>query len=95
MRREAASACDKRMLRRRVYGADRANPGPQPGRCYVELVGGPLDGMLLDITGWTHDEVGAGAALATGRGQHGVGDRVMYAPRRGDAARFDWCGYCA
>jgi hypothetical protein len=32
---------------RRVYGADHDDPGPRPGRDYAELVGGPLDGLLL------------------------------------------------
>ncbi|TDU80441.1 hypothetical protein EDD91_7292 [Streptomyces sp. KS 21] len=33
------------------------NPDPRPGRAYAELVGGPLDGPLLDITGWPADEI--------------------------------------
>ncbi|MFD4862692.1 hypothetical protein [Streptomyces atratus] len=31
--------------------------GPVPGQCCAELVGGPLDGLLLDITGWTQEEI--------------------------------------
>lgn len=31
----------------------------------AELVGGPLDGLLLDITGWTADEIQTGVALMT------------------------------
>ncbi|MGW2777193.1 hypothetical protein ACWC4C_32600 [Streptomyces olivaceoviridis] len=83
----------EQLLRRRVYGAGHNSPGPRPGRCYAELVGGPLDGMLLDITGWTHDEVGAGVALAAELGQLGVGSRVRYTPRPGEPAWFDWAGY--
>ncbi|GAB1340812.1 hypothetical protein ACE1SV_74020 [Streptomyces sp. E-15] len=45
----------EQLLRRLVYGTRHDGPGPRPGRCYVELVGGPLDGMLLDITGWLGD----------------------------------------
>lgn len=43
------------MRQRRVYGADHddPDPGPRPGHTYRELVGGPLDGLLLDVTGWT------------------------------------------
>ncbi|MGW3498336.1 hypothetical protein [Streptomyces sp. NPDC001020] len=53
------------MLRRRVYGADHDQPGPRPDRRYAELVGGPLNGLLLGITGFTQDEVDTGVALAT------------------------------
>jgi len=83
---------DEQLLRRRVYGADHDHPGPQPGRRYAELVGGPLDGLLLDITGRTRDEPGTGVALSTELGQFGAGGRAMYDPRPGDAARFDWAG---
>ena len=43
---------DERLLRGRVYGHDPTAPeaGPLPGHHYAELVGGPLDGLLLDIT---------------------------------------------
>ncbi|MFH8411226.1 hypothetical protein ACH4FX_41640 [Streptomyces sp. NPDC018019] len=53
------------LLRGRVYGTDfdDPHPGPRPGRTYAELVGGPLDGLLLDITGWTTEEIATGAAL--------------------------------
>jgi hypothetical protein len=44
---------DKQLLRGRVYGHDHDDPepGPRLGRTYAELVGGPLDGLLLDIHG--------------------------------------------
>ncbi|MGW2778686.1 hypothetical protein ACWC4C_40435 [Streptomyces olivaceoviridis] len=83
---------EEQLLRRRVYGADHDHPGPRPDRRYAELVGGPLDGLLLDITGWSHDEVGAGAALPTELGRFGAGGRAMYDPRPGDPTRFDWAG---
>ncbi|MFH8561836.1 hypothetical protein [Streptomyces sp. NPDC017988] len=83
---------DEQLLRRRVYGADHDHPGPRPDRRYVELVGGPLDGLLLDITGWTDAEVDTGVALPTELGQFGPGGRVMYDPRLGDPSRFDWTG---
>ncbi|MFF5256455.1 hypothetical protein ACFY4K_31005 [Streptomyces leeuwenhoekii] len=44
---------DEQLLRRRVRGADHDQPGPRPDRHHAELVGGPVDGPLLDITGWT------------------------------------------
>ncbi|MEW2515588.1 hypothetical protein [Streptomyces sp. NPDC046870] len=83
---------EEQLLRRRVYGADPDQPGPRPGRRYAELVGGPLDGLLLDITGWTRDEAGAGVALATELGRFGTGGRAMYDPRPGDPSRLDWAG---
>ncbi|MFD9254585.1 transposase family protein [Streptomyces bottropensis] len=52
---------DEQLLRGRVYGTDHDHPGPLPHRDYAELVGGPLDGLLLDITGWTADEIQSGA----------------------------------
>ncbi|KOU08579.1 hypothetical protein ADK86_03790 [Streptomyces sp. NRRL F-5755] len=40
---------DEELLRGRVYGTDfdDPHPGPRPGRTYAELVGGPLDGLLV------------------------------------------------
>ncbi|MGW0337909.1 hypothetical protein ACWD0J_40025 [Streptomyces sp. NPDC003011] len=85
---------DEELLRGRVYGADHddAGQGPRPGRTYAELVGGPLDGLLLDITGWTPDESGTGVSLRTELGQFGAGGRALYDPRPGDPARWDWSG---
>ncbi|WP_344585294.1 hypothetical protein [Streptomyces lunalinharesii] len=85
---------DEELLRGRVYGEDHDHPrpGPKPGRTYAELVGGPLDGLLLDITGWTQDEVETGVALQTELGQFGAGGRATYHPRPGDPACFDWTG---
>ncbi|MCZ4509887.1 hypothetical protein O3Q52_17110 [Streptomyces sp. ActVer] len=37
---------DELLLRGRAYGHDPAH-GPRPGRAYAELVGRPLDGLLL------------------------------------------------
>lgn len=58
---------DEQLLRRRVYGADHDDPdsGPLLHRTYAELVGGLLDGLLLDITGWRPEEVDDGVALFT------------------------------
>ncbi|MER6565426.1 hypothetical protein ABT288_04380 [Streptomyces sp. NPDC001093] len=83
---------DEQLLRGRVYGQDHDRPGPRPGRRYAELVGGPLDGLLLDITDWTGDESGSGAALPTELGRFGAGGRAMYTPRPGDPRHFDWDG---
>jgi hypothetical protein len=83
---------DEQLLRGRVYGADPECPGPRPGQRYVELVGGPLDGLLLDITGWSRNAIDAGVSLPTELGQFGVGGRALYDPRPGDPGRFDWTG---
>lgn len=58
----------------------------------VALVGGPLDGLLLDVTGWTPDQIAGGAALSTELGRFGAGGRALYDPRPGDPSRFDWSG---
>lgn len=85
-------ADDEQVLRGRVYGAEPGHAGPLSGQTYVELVGGPLDGLLLDVTGWTRDEIGTGVALETELGQFGPGGRALYDPRPGDPGRFDWNG---
>lgn len=58
----------------------------------MELVGGPLDGLLLDVTGLTHQERTAGAMLITNQGQFGPGGRADYEPRASDPDRWDWAG---
>ncbi|MEU0134553.1 hypothetical protein ABZ172_11030 [Streptomyces sp. NPDC006296] len=80
------------LMRRRVYGADHddPDPGPRPGRVYVELVGGPLDGLLLDVTGWPRDRLAAGAALGTELGRFGAGGRTVYGPLAADPQRWAW-----
>jgi hypothetical protein len=82
---------DEQLIRGRVYGADHddPDPGPQPGHVYRELVAGPLDGLLLDVTGWTEDELADGAALRTEIGAYGPGGRAHYGPRPGDPRRWD------
>ncbi|MFI9064473.1 hypothetical protein ACIGQE_21820 [Streptomyces sp. NPDC053429] len=82
---------------RRVYGADRddPDPGPEPGHDYVELVGGPLDGQLLDVTGWSPLEVADGVLLMSERGEFGPGGRCAYEPDEADGVyptRFGWRG---
>ncbi|WP_369217003.1 hypothetical protein [Streptomyces flavofungini] len=85
---------DEKLLRGRVYGRDHddPDPGPRPGRHYAELVGGPLDGLLLDITGMAREERRAGVALRTELGRFGAGGRAMYDPRPADRSRWDWSG---
>jgi hypothetical protein len=85
---------EEQLMRGRVYGADHedADPGPRPGHSYRELVAGPLDGLLLDVTGWPAAELASGAALETEIGAYGSGGRACYAPRPGDTRRWDWTG---
>ncbi|WP_326743424.1 hypothetical protein [Streptomyces sp. NBC_01768] len=66
--------------------------GTEAVRAYAELVGGPLDGLLLDITGCTADEIQTGVALMTELGQFGPGGRALYDPRPGERNRWDWTG---
>ncbi|MEU9015200.1 hypothetical protein AB0D12_36860 [Streptomyces sp. NPDC048479] len=82
------------LMRGRVYGADHEDPdpGPQPGHVYRELVGGPLDGLLLDVTGWSAAELAAGAALPTEISAFGPGGRATYGPRADDVRHWDWRG---
>ncbi|MFB7293293.1 hypothetical protein [Actinacidiphila glaucinigra] len=77
-------------LPRRVYGAFADDPTPRRGHVYRELFGGPLDGLLVDVTGWTETERATGAALRTDIGQYGPGGRAVYAPRLEDARVWEW-----
>ena len=79
-------------MRGRVYGADHEDAGPRPGRVYAVLVAGPLDGLLLDVTGWSAHDRTEGVALRTEIGRYGPGGRALYAPRHADGCVFDWCG---
>ena len=83
---------DEQLMRGRVYGADPDRPGPVHSHRYAELVGGPLDGLLLDVTGWTDHDIDTGVVLPTDLGQFGPGGRALYDPRPGDRSRFDWSG---
>ncbi|MEU8530163.1 MULTISPECIES: hypothetical protein [Streptomyces] len=82
------------LMRGRVYGADHddPHPGPRPGHVYRELVAGPLDGLLLDVTGWSEHQLGEPVELPTEIGAYGAGGRAQYAPRPGDPRRWDWRG---
>ncbi|MFC8957830.1 hypothetical protein ACFT8P_35210 [Streptomyces sp. NPDC057101] len=76
---------------RRVYGTDPGEDDqPQPGRTYAELTGGPLDGQLLDLTGWGEDS--DGAALLTATGHYGPGGRSLYSPDPDSPGRWVWEG---
>ncbi|SER61736.1 hypothetical protein [Streptomyces qinglanensis] len=76
------------------YGSDHDDPHPyaRPGHEYRELVGGPLDGLLLDVTGQSEAELAEGAALITEIGAFGPGGRTLYSPRPTDSQKWDWEG---
>ncbi|MFI9064428.1 hypothetical protein ACIGQE_21575 [Streptomyces sp. NPDC053429] len=82
---------DASWMDRLVYGSEPNEPahGPKPGHAYVELVGGPLDGMLLDVTGWDPQEVVDGAMPMSEHGQFGPGGRSEYEPAEADAGAGD------
>ncbi|WP_097868534.1 hypothetical protein [Streptomyces sp. rh34] len=78
-----------------VYGTDHDDPAPyafDPDHTYVELVGGPLDGQLLDVTALTAEERADGALLIAPRSAYGPGGRADYEPRPGCTTRWDWSG---
>ncbi|NGO69303.1 hypothetical protein [Streptomyces boncukensis] len=81
-------------MRRRVYGSDHDDPHPyaEPGHRYVALIGGPLDGLLIDVTGQSGEEIAEGAALITEIGAYGPGGRAWYSARDGDTSRWYWDG---
>jgi len=80
-------------MQRRVYGADYDGPAPGAldGHEYVELVGGPLDGLLLDVTGIAPSDRD-GAALITEVGRFGPGGRACYGPELGRPEVWGWEG---
>ncbi|MET9648508.1 hypothetical protein ACFZB6_29560 [Streptomyces syringium] len=77
---------DEQLLNGRVYGRehDDPNPGPLPHRTYAALIGGPLDGLLLDIKVWRPEEIDDGVALITELSRW-PGGRTLYDPRPGEA----------
>ncbi|WP_411292875.1 hypothetical protein [Streptomyces sp. CBMA123] len=52
-----------------------------------ELVGGPPDGLLLDVTGWDTEQLADGAALITEIGRYGADGRAHYEPRPNTTGR--------
>ncbi|MFD9685119.1 hypothetical protein ACFWXO_05085 [Kitasatospora sp. NPDC059088] len=69
-------------LGRRVYGSDwNDDSGPEPARAYRNLRGGHLDGLLLDVGGWSEDRISGGAYLIVPR-PRGPAGGLRAAPRR-------------
>ncbi|MFI5980112.1 hypothetical protein ACIBEA_04445 [Streptomyces sp. NPDC051555] len=78
----------------RVYCGDEGHVvRPTPGRVYVRLAGGPLDGQLLDVSGLSLREWAEGVLLITDRGLYGPGGRTLYSPSEADpGGPFRWEG---
>ncbi|MFJ2437862.1 hypothetical protein ACIOWM_32060 [Streptomyces anulatus] len=58
----------------------------------MELVGGPLVGQLLDVTGLSAEEQSDGALLIAPGSVYGPGGRADYEPRPGYPDRWGWSG---
>ncbi|MFI8341886.1 hypothetical protein ACIF8W_17705 [Streptomyces sp. NPDC085639] len=88
------NADGEQLLRGRVYGHDHdePNPGPLRHQTYAVLVGGPLDGLLLDITGWRAEEIEDGVALMTALGRWPGGLALYHPPRRSAPGGRPGCG---
>ncbi|GAA2955505.1 MULTISPECIES: hypothetical protein [Streptomyces] len=77
----------------RIYGNDPGAPNAEtPGHRYAALIGGPLDGQRLDVTGWSAHQLLDGAALITELGAFGPGGRAHYEGQPGDPDRLHWVG---
>lgn len=77
----------------RIYGNEPGEPSTEvPGHRYAALIGGPLDGQRLDVTGWSAQQLVDGAALITELGQFGPGGRALYEGQPGDLDRLHWVG---
>ncbi|MET7503283.1 hypothetical protein [Streptomyces microflavus] len=77
----------------RIYGTEAGEPSiRRPGHTYAELIGGPLDGQLLDVTGWTAQQVLDGALLISEIGMYGQGGRSDYAGREVGRGQLFWQG---
>ncbi|MFJ8770116.1 hypothetical protein [Streptomyces clavifer] len=76
-----------------IYGSEPDEPsGVVPGRRYAELIGGPLDGQLIDVTDWSAQELLDGAALIALPGTHGASGRSHYEGRHGNPDQLHWAG---
>ncbi|MFF4341364.1 hypothetical protein ACFY00_15695 [Kitasatospora sp. NPDC001540] len=74
---------------RTVYGsAPRRRPAPDG--VYLELHGGPFDGQLLDVAGWTPDELAGGARLVIPGDR--TGPRANYESDPDDPFRWHYRG---
>lgn len=76
----------------RIYGSEPGKRSTEtPGHRYAALIGGPLDGQRLDVTGWSVQQLLDGAALITELGAYGPGGRAHYG-QHGDPGWLFWVG---
>ncbi|MFD9293429.1 hypothetical protein ACFWBV_35340 [Streptomyces sp. NPDC060030] len=73
----------------RIYGSEPSTE--TPGHRYAALIGVPLDGQRLDVTGWSVQQLLDGAALITELGAYGPGGGAHYG-QLGDPDRLHWTG---
>ncbi|MFE9701521.1 hypothetical protein [Streptomyces sp. NPDC006270] len=72
---------------------DDEQRGPAPGQAFVDLVGGALDGQLLDVTGWSGEQLAQGAFRIMDRGLYGADGWALHGPIEADPERpFGWIG---
>ncbi|MFC8645439.1 hypothetical protein ACFUC2_32480 [[Kitasatospora] papulosa] len=77
----------------RIYGNEPGEPSAEvTGHRYAALIGGPLDGQRLDVTGWSVQQLLDGAALITELGAYGPGGRAHYEGQPGNPGRLHWTG---
>jgi len=78
---------------RRRYGDDGTTPHATD-RIGRELVGGPLDGMWLDVAQFTEEQIREGFLLMADGVPGGMyeGGRSDYEPREPDDGRLHWMG---
>ncbi|MFD9721548.1 hypothetical protein [Streptomyces sp. NPDC059076] len=62
---------------------DYPNRSPLPHQTYAALVGGPLDGLLLAVTGWRPEEIDDGVAPSTELSRW-PGGSELHDPRLGE-----------
>ncbi|MER5556219.1 hypothetical protein ABT001_31900 [Streptomyces sp. NPDC002793] len=61
----------------RIYGSELGEPDTEvTGHRYAALIGGPLDGQRLGITGWSVQQLLDGTALINELGTFGPGGRA-------------------
>ena len=80
-------------LPREARDSEPALPGTHRTDQHAELIGGPLDGLVLDLSG-DAAELREGAFRFTEPSPEGAlfapGASAVYRPRCGDPRRWDW-----
>ncbi len=64
--------------------------GEERGPELVTLLGGPLDGERVDVTGWSQAERAAGVALPAGAAGAYPGGRCCYGPPQDEPLAAVW-----